>query len=173
MSYNLCESKLDNELFEEFQTDILNKSRIKWLVEQGANIRAINKYGDNILHECLAYQDYCGINLETIQYLIDFGADVNYENEGFNCLYMACLTTDKDLVELLIKNGANANCVSRNDGESLLDWALWEENFQYADHYKSAANMSEVVKLLKNYGALTLAEMKKQAGKTGKEKPSE
>jgi ankyrin repeat protein len=166
--YNLCENKLDNELFEEFHTDILNKPRIERLLKEGANIKAVNRYGDNILYECIAYQDYCGINLETIQYLIDLGADVNGENDGFNCLYMACLTTDKNLVDLLIKNSANVNCVSTDDGESLLDWALFEENEQYANHYKSAARMSEIVKVLKNHGALKWSEMKAQEGNAGR-----
>jgi hypothetical protein len=33
--YDLCEDKLDNDLFEEFHTDILNKPRIEQLLRKG------------------------------------------------------------------------------------------------------------------------------------------
>ena len=44
-----------------------------------------------------------------ITYLIEHGADVNYSVDGIRPLHFACLLGDMDLVEQLLKYGANAS----------------------------------------------------------------
>jgi len=137
---------LNNQLLNSFLTQVLNKNEIERLLKSGANINAKNEYGDTILWGVLAYQDFLGVNLDIIQYLIDIGADANHQLEGFNSLYPASLTQNKELVELLIKNGADVNCVSTEDPESLLNWA----DFKAGEFIGKPEDnkMEEIVKLI-------------------------
>ena len=144
---------LDKQLFDEFQTLDINKEKIFNLIKMGANVNAIDG-GENLLMHHLYFQDHYGINIENIKFLLDLGVDINYKNEGFNCLFMGGLTGSVELVEFLIKNGADVNCVS-DENESLLDWFLLDEWFQYNEKYPEPEKVTEIVKLLKKYGAKT------------------
>jgi len=154
---------LDNKLLNAFLTTVLNKQEIENLITQGANINAVDEHDESILFEVLFYQDYLGVNLEIIQYLIDLGADVNHKIEGFNSLYHAGLTQNKDLVELLIKNGADVNCVSTDVPESLLNWAEFDAGEYIGD--PSQNMMEEVVQILIKYGAKRLSDIERETGK--------
>ena len=154
------ENSLDNKLLNAFLTKVINKKEIEKLISKGANINAINRYGNDLLHEVLSYQDHIGVNLDIMQYLIDLGADINHKNEGFNSLYMACITTNNDLVKLLIKNGADVNCVSTDTPESLLDWAEFDSSYDNDKVYNN--KMMEIVKTLRRNGAKRLSELESE-----------
>jgi hypothetical protein len=79
--------------------------------------------------------------------------------EGFNCLFDAALTQKPELVELLLKSGANPNCVSSDTAESLLDWAVFEQFYQKNEERGGAEPMEKIVQLLKNYGAKSNSEI--------------
>jgi len=79
-----------------------------------------DKYGFTVLHG-LAEEE----NLEIMQYLIDYGANVNVKNdEGITPLHLAGWA---DIVKLLIKNGANLESVSKNGETPLVNLASEQE----------------------------------------------
>ncbi|OGU58705.1 MAG: hypothetical protein A2X64_00025 [Ignavibacteria bacterium GWF2_33_9] len=52
-----------------------NFEKVKYFVERGANVNAITKMGETVLHCAVVY-----INFEIIDYLVEKGADVNVED---------------------------------------------------------------------------------------------
>jgi ankyrin repeat protein len=154
MAYKFSDNELDNALFVEFGKDNPSEQTIRELVVQGANINAIDNTGDSVLIDAIFNVQY-GLDIRFIQLIIDLGADVNYAEAGcFNCLFDAGLTQRADLVELLLKAGANPNHISEEDGESILDWAVFEWHFCESYYGKESGDrMGEVVKMLKKYGA--------------------
>jgi ankyrin repeat protein len=153
--YIFTDNELDNVLFHEFLKDNPSEQYVRELIAKGANINAINKIGNSVLTNTI-FLNGQETNLQTIQLLIDLGANLNYEEdgEGFNCLFNAALTCNPELVELLLKAGANPNCISVEDGESLLDWAYFEWGLAESDYGDEAANQMEIiVRLLEKYGA--------------------
>lgn len=166
MSFRYSENELDNSLFVELSKDVPDENRIRELVSQGANISAIDTNGESVLIGAIFHVTY-GLDIKYIKLIIDLGADVNYAEEGFNCLFDACLTHNTELVEMLLKAGANPNCISDRPQESLLDWADFDQWYEEtkSDEFKEegdedrAKKMSEIVQLLKDYGAKSLSEI--------------
>lgn len=67
-----------------------------------------------------------GSDLDTIQDLIQEGIDVNGLLDGRNGLHHACSLNKKKVVELLLKNGADAN---RRDTNELSPMFIWMTNY--------------------------------------------
>lgn len=174
MSFRYSENELDNSLFAEFAKSEPNENYVRELIAKGANINAIDCKSDSVLIDAISnIQD--GLDLKFIRLILDLGADVNYADEGFNCLFNACLTCNLELVEMLLIAGANPNCISENPTESLLDWAEfdqwyeedsaeWLENNNYIgvgadENINRAELMKGIIELLKKYGAKPLSKM--------------
>lgn len=158
MSFKWTENILDNQLFSEFSRSNPDEKTIYSLINQGANINAIDCKGDSVLIDAISnVQD--GLDIKFIQLIIDLGADLDYADEGFNCLFDASLTQRPELVELLLKAGANPNCVSSEDAESLLDWAEFDQFYEENEERGGAEPMTKIVELLKKYGAKSISEI--------------
>jgi len=157
------DNELDNALFCEILKDNFSEYKICELINNGANLNAVDKNGNSIFINLLGNvsSGEKPLNLLLIKLLIDLGVDLNYEYEGTNCLYIACLTYKSELVELLLKFGANPNCVGSAQSESLLDWAEFEHWFIITDNYGQIAvdEMRRIIDLLKKYGAKHKNEM--------------
>ncbi len=149
---------LDNQLRLELNKTDPNEKTIRSLVEQGANINAIDSGGDSLLMDVVSAVKY-GLDIKFVQLLIDLGADVNHEDEGFNCLFEAWFTFRPDLFELLLKAGANPNCVSSSSPESLLDWTESDLYYEEREGRYDTDPMFEMVELLKKYGAKPMSEI--------------
>lgn len=85
----------------------------KALIEHGADINEVNMYGDTALYE-LIYHHRPGHfsydrQLERAQFLIDNGAKIETTFNGVykSSLHLAVYRNAKDMVLLLIKNGAD------------------------------------------------------------------
>jgi ankyrin repeat protein len=159
------ENPIDNLLYEEIIKKDTDKNKVIELISSGANINAVSRYGDSILKELIRNWEADGGNLkfDIIKLLIDLGVDINYTLEGFNCLFDAWLRHSPCLVELLLKIGANPNCVSTDTPESLLDWIEWDRHFE-VDIEKTTdiqwiEEMDKIIELLKKYGAKTKKEI--------------
>ncbi|WP_128547745.1 ankyrin repeat domain-containing protein [Larkinella soli] len=146
---------LDNKLFHEITSLQPNLQTVQRLVEGGADVNAVSSTGNSVLQEAIAYlqpqQD-----LSLIELLLKLGANANYAQNGyFNCLFNAGLTQRPELVILLLEAGADPNCISKEDHESLLDWAKFDQFLEETDHPKddSGKEMAEIVHILKQYGA--------------------
>lgn len=158
MSFKWTDNEIDNQLFSEFSKDNPDENIIRDLIKCGANINAIDCKGDSVLIDAISnIQD--GLDIKFIQLIIDLGVNLDYAEEDFNCLYDAILTKKLELVELLLKSGANPNCVSTETAESLLDWTECDKWFEENIARPGSENMAEIVQLLKNYGAKSISEI--------------
>ena len=105
--------KLDNSEF--FQKNMAKKQinetdrliMIKKIIESGTPVDTLDKNGDTPLYKSVRY----GFS-EISEYLIKNGANVNYsQNENETMLWSALINSNyqinRDIVKLLIKNGAN------------------------------------------------------------------
>lgn len=150
----------DNKLFLELKQTTPNKEEIHILIEQGANINAINNIEESILQITINETEYFDLPLANVQLIIYLRADLEHGTEGFNCLFDACLTQNYTLVELLLKAGANPNCISTtSDHESLLDWAECDRFVEENNGESGAKAMAKIIKLLKKFGAKHFTEL--------------
>jgi|SRR5690554_3454556 len=142
-------SKLKDTLLGELSKDKPNEDLIRSLMKEGANINVMDVITD---------VDN-GLDIKYIQLIIDLGANLNYEDEGFNCLADACMIRNYELVELLLKAGANPNCISTESAESLLDYIEFEEWFEENENGESNLELKRIIQLLKDYGAKNISEL--------------
>ncbi len=106
---------------------------IKFLIKNGANINNIDKYGSSIFHGMVQNksQDIEWLVLLSLKY----GADINAKDMyGETPLHIAVCDRKIEMINLLIKNGANPRIVD-NDGNLPLH-SLFRKSFQ---NYKSWA----------------------------------
>ncbi len=107
---------LNDQLIEATEND--NTEIIKVLLEEGADVNAVSKYGDTALMEA-ARRGHTGI----VKALIDEGADVNAANNyGDTALTHASVYGHTETVKALIEKGADVNAVVR--GGTALIWAV-------------------------------------------------
>ncbi len=94
---------------------------VRLLVHYGANVRYINSYGDTLLHYATLYARLKAA-CEISHLLLNQGANVNaVDNRGWTPLmYAISVKRNVDLVEILLKRGADAT-IRNNDGKKALD----------------------------------------------------
>lgn len=158
MSFRWTDNEIDNRLFAEFSKDNPDENVVRDLVKQGANMNAIDCKGDSVLIDAISNVQN-GLDIKFIQIIVDLGADLNYADNGFNCLFDACLTQNFKLVELLLKAGANPNCISTDTAESLLDSVEFDQWFEENECKGGGAELGKIVQLLKDYGAKNVSEI--------------
>ncbi|XP_023285053.1 ankyrin repeat domain-containing protein 61 [Seriola lalandi dorsalis] len=133
---------------------MLHKDIIANLIRQGADINmGLKNTGNTPLHLAAVamamkttktLQD----DLNCISELLDHGAEPNAENKaGITPLHEACSMGNKELVELLLRYGANINKLSQA-GENCL--------FLFLNHRSNVRNSSLLVKLLSLTSPLTV-----------------
>jgi len=91
------------------------------LLEHGAHIHQFshNPVRNQPLHACIALNS----SLDVVRVLLDGGADVNAtQHGGYTPLLQAAAAGKKDLVLLLLENGARPDCVC-DRGKSAADYA--------------------------------------------------
>ena len=91
----------------------------KILLEHGADINEVDDFGRTPLQFAVARRCVSKWgNVDFVQFLLDHGAAVNMRaNNGFSVLH---LTTDSDMIELLLQHGADPNAVDKDFGISPL-----------------------------------------------------
>ena len=89
-------------------------SIVKVLMDTGADPSIVDKYRDSCLHAAIHGQ----CSTETIQKIIDHGADVNaVNNDGATPLLLACSKAQAESAELLLNVGADPN-IADGDGDA-------------------------------------------------------
>jgi len=145
---------------------------MKKLFAQGANIHAVNDYGD-MAAQNLVIRSFDGFysaaenmsaaekenlkeNITALKWLIEQGYDLNIcAYDAGTALYYSIDNSGIPLMEFLLKNGADPNiaCYITNDGEdttcALVN--LWD-NYNICDE-SDFPLLDEMEKLLKQYGA--------------------
>lgn len=101
-----------------------NLDIIKFLVEKGANIKAIDNRGDSVLHKALGFwftTNPKDSKLSVIQYLVDNGADVNVrDNIGNSPILEAVNANSVEIMDYLISKGANIKDKNKAGNHALI-----------------------------------------------------
>ncbi|XP_076395542.1 uncharacterized protein LOC143265743 isoform X1 [Megachile rotundata] len=82
---------------------------ISFLIKNGAEVNTVNKFGITLLQVAVV-----GGHKDAVNALIRNKADVNAFGTGGTALHLAARNGNNQLVQILIKNGANVNVDSRN-----------------------------------------------------------
>lgn len=149
--------ELDTQLLDELGCENPSEQNIRSLVRQGANVNAVDEYEESLLMSAITYV-HDGLDIKFIQLLIDLGADVNSTEDGFNCLFHASLTINPDLIEMLLKAGADPNCINSSTHESILDSVEFDRYYHVTNGDGDEKEWAKMVQLLKDYGAKTASE---------------
>lgn len=93
---------------------------IKFLVENGADITAVDKEGVGIIDVAIKFKRY-----DIVQFCIDSGIDPNTtkRNSGLTPLMLASCFNDIDMIKLLLKNGAKTDGKDKY-GMSAIEYAV-------------------------------------------------
>ncbi len=130
--------QLTQELIEELNKDWDNAdvsknvdaSKIKYLIERGADVNAKEQYGNTPLHWASIEN-----RIELAKLLIERGADVNAKrNDEETPLHTASWKNRIETAKLLIEKGADleAKC---NKGKTPFDWARSDEMKELLQKY--------------------------------------
>ena len=124
-----------------------NKKLVELLLQQGANAKAADAYGQNVLH----YAAWRG-NAAIVQRLLSQKVSVNTPKSylGRTPLIFAVRRGSLPSVKLLLAHGANVNAASR---ETLADPHRVRYIYQSVLDHAIAANHPAVIALLKQRGA--------------------
>lgn len=108
------------------------------LIKNGANINIKDEDG-SLLSQISAMALIDKKSLEILKYLLDKGINVNDgENGKSEALLLAVTLQDSELVELLLKKGANVN-------------SIWIEYGERYTLYDAAQNNSKIISILNKY----------------------
>lgn len=139
-------------LFEVFAAADPDLTVIAELIDRGADVNAVNEDGDTML--MLACADYqCEEDLDKIKLLLELGADINAKKNGLNCLFDAYRTWSPELVEMLLRAGANPNCISTYGDGALLDWVSNDLWLYKDNNLEQGGPLTRIYRLLKDYDA--------------------
>lgn len=96
----------------------------------------VSKYGIDKLFERLNEEsnfDFYSINQNFVEYLIENGADINYNNgNSITPLFVACHYNNKDILQSLIKYNVDINIMT-NTGTTAMDIVYANNNLDIAN----------------------------------------
>ncbi|MBR4824306.1 MAG: ankyrin repeat domain-containing protein [Spirochaetaceae bacterium] len=130
------EEKLVRELAKRF-VDYLEE-------ETKANAKKVlYEKGLPFTPDCFSFQIAKG-NQDTCKLFLQAGMDVNdVDSAGTPMLCNAARAEHKEIVQLLLDNGANVNAISKDRGYSPLMDAIWRENVEIAEIFiKAGADLN-------------------------------
>ena len=128
-----------------------------WLVEQGADINASDKYGRTPLHEHA--QSWCG----NVELFIELGADIealDYHKE--TPLFAAAASFKPKAVKILVEKGSNINAENTMKLKPLEKALEWCRN-------ANIVNMAEVADILLKAGTTVTPKMKESVARIGQD----
>ncbi|XP_053686823.1 uncharacterized protein LOC128736372 [Sabethes cyaneus] len=96
-----------------------NDHLVKRLLEKGGiDLEARSNRGQNALLSFASYfrsAQWHGHNVETVQLLLDYGSNINAADDDENtALHIAFSTSEKELVEMLVRQGGNLKAVNKS-----------------------------------------------------------
>ena len=125
---SVASQPLDKQLFQAI--DAQNANRVKELLAQGADANAQDpNLGTPLRH---LYSFNGPWTLPMMQALVEAGADVNQISQHFTALGMAAVVRRADLIEFLLRNGADVNLMAdrtplmlaAESGDEKIVWTL-------------------------------------------------
>ena len=112
----------------------MRRRTVRALVEQGADLGAVDKFGRTAMH----WAAYSG-NLELVKYLVSVKADVNAADDGRTVLHAAAGRGELDVVEYLVGQGADPAVVD-SDGNTPADIAADDGHGEVASYLSGLGN---------------------------------
>jgi ankyrin repeat protein len=160
MEAEFNQENMDAALFEAFAAAEPDLGVIAGLINEGANVNAVDENGDTLL--MLACADYqTEEDLDKVKLLLELGADINAEKDGLNCLFDAYRTWSPELVEMLLRAGANPNCIATYGDGALLDWVSNDLWLYKDNNLEQGGPLTRIYRLLRDYDAKRGTEMQK------------
>ncbi len=130
-----------------FDTDL-----ISYFVKQGADIHAVDYYGNNVLHLAIDYYD-----TDVLSLLLTYNVDINHkkgfaDENGNRCdetpLMLAATKGKPDMVKILLDKGADKHIKNQHQ-ETVLDLAhTMLKSAETSDDKTIAMNCKEILQLL-------------------------
>lgn len=114
---NLAPPKLETLFFEQVETG--NTHNVNYLLDLGVNINSKDRWGNTALMVALGAKKN---KLEIAQLLLDRNIAIETKTNGFTALITATMTKEKEIVQLLLDRGANAQATD-NENKTAYDWA--------------------------------------------------
>jgi len=144
-------SRADNERIGKGAISLMaacagtNLGAVERLINEGADVNAVNEFADTALTQTIAYCRYTDeqktIGLQIVTLLLDHGSDINLRNHDLTPVGLATVYRLADILKLLISRGADVNLPS-SDGETPL---------LLATRLRSG---KRIIKMLQNAGAI-------------------
>ena len=98
-----------------------NLEETKALLTNGADINQVNELGFQPISSAFSVGIDNKIRLELIRYLLSNGADINAKYDGWSLAWIAYQRMDIDVLNLLIKEGADLESLNPQTKEKLID----------------------------------------------------
>lgn len=159
------DKETDNRLMEMIASGSPQIEEIKKVLKEGADINSTNIEG-TVLMESIWLTER-GLDLSIIHKLVELGADIHYQDEdGYTALSEACNVHNVELVDFLLRAGANPNIILEkhksllNDVET--DISAYEMGFrQESDDSEDVQTdrLKRIAQLLVEHGAKTYSEI--------------
>ena len=137
---------------------------IRKLVKDGADISGV--FLKNCIYSLMPKRDHAGRffgnlpDFKIFNLLVELGADLNFEDDTFNCLFESSQSWNPGLVKLLLALGANPNSISSKEPESILDYVNGEYKDRKRDYWlgDKINYQRQIIVLLEDYGAKSYSE---------------
>ncbi|MFC1793591.1 ankyrin repeat domain-containing protein [Planctomycetota bacterium] len=97
-------------------------SRVKKLIEDGADVNAEGRWDETPLHGAVAKG-----HKAVAEFLIAKGADINANKAGYTSLTWAVWNDDLDMIKLLVAHGADVNFKPENDDPAFF-YCIWSDH---------------------------------------------
>lgn len=133
---NMGKTCLQNAI-ENNQIEIL-----QLMLENGADIRVQTKQG-GVLHWAVGRQT----SIPTFEFVLSLGSDINMkDNAGNTPLHRAVACHRKDIIQVLLENGADIS-IKNNRNMTALEWAkyLFETGGKYKQEYPEVIELLEKI----------------------------
>jgi ankyrin repeat protein len=106
----------------------------RWLMERGLDPNRPNWLGITLLHRCAAKGD-----IEIAQVCLEFGADINALETDSSSTPLACAARlgKKEMVEWLLKQGANPNLPEDEPWALPVEWARRRDHHEIVDLFQT------------------------------------
>ena len=153
-------------LWKELNSANPGEEKIRKLVKDGADISGV--FLKNCIYSLMPKRDHAGRffgnlpDFKIFNLLVELGADLNFEDDTFNCLFEASRSWNLGLVKLLLALGANPNSISSKEPESILNYVRGEYNDRKRDFWlgDKINYLRQIEALLKEYGAKSYSKLK-------------
>ncbi len=147
---NVADSRGETALHSVLDTGHTDIELVRFLLDHGADIHAVNSDGDTPLHIAVSFD-----HKDEVSLLLNKGADINFRNfDGRTPLHMIGQFNSPTTGALLLQKGVNIDAVD-NEGNTVLHLAVVEAELIMFDGLEGFDTAARTAHLLLEQGADT------------------